>query len=221
MEMQEEENTLISASSSLTIAQFEKNKPTQNRRVSFNDLQLHDNASQLIDNNPVLKLLHSKELLFFSTEYRENVEFIYKESINSSSKPKKTPSKKVLQLSDTNESYSQIPQLSDTNKIDDIILRSLNNFNNAYNDCNSLAQAFLITSTELAMNGLQINEPQDKSENNEEITSFHGLSIEAIPYFDGKTRSDYYQYDRQQISICFQDLPVPLPTDNNINIYML
>ncbi len=195
--MNEETKTpLTTSSQSLTVGRFEQQ--FQKKRASFNELilsgHISDKGSQIISNNPVLRLLNERELLFFSTEYREDVNAIHKKKYKT----------------------RQIPQLSNTNNVNEVICKSLTAFDTTYNNCSKLAKEFLMTSTNLS-----IEKPHDKSNNQSDSIDFHGLSVEAIPYciWDKKakqlTRMESYSYYRCAISICLQNLPFPLSTNNN------
>jgi hypothetical protein len=94
---------------------------------------------------------------------------------------------------------------ADENYLNTVVLNSLRAFNTDYATCRSLGQDFLKTSTKIL---------------SDEHKSFAGLSIESIPYFDGATRSDHYQYDTKQVSVCFHPLPLPLHTNNQPSLLL-
>lgn len=97
-------------------------------------------------------------------------------------------------------------QCDENQDLVNVVLASLHAIDIDFLKNNSnLSQAFLITSAEMLVGSKALQESGELD------SYFEGLSIEAIPSFNG-TRSDDYNYIEQQTQICFQALTAPLDT---------
>lgn len=183
--MEKEETPTIHSNQLLTIDAFEKYKSPEERRISFNELISNGHINDAVSN-----IITSNPVL--NLLYNNDLLFFsteYRQKVYDDLKQNKVIDKKIRQ------------KLATTNNISDVANASLEEFNTEYQNCSNLAKAFLNTSTQiLADKGKEFG--------------FGGLSIEAIPYFDGTTRSDSYQYATKQVRICFQNMPPPLRSSN-------
>jgi hypothetical protein len=172
---------------SKTIKDFEDRGYPKNR-IKFIDLLSDDlcDASERskiheqLSAHPMLGPLYKARLLDFSTEYREST------------------------LTSLKQKAQAKPQCSDSQDLAEVIDESVSAIVQDYLICTPLAQQFLNTSAQILAASKQ------KHDSNEIDASFEGLSIEAVPCFEGAVRSDNYQYDAQQARICFRNFNPPL-----------
>ena len=131
-----------------------------------------------IESNQMLKELYDANLLHFSTKHRAEVE-----------------ATGSLKAEERAVCRRDIP-------LGDVVVESIRAIDEDYKKRSPLAQEFLNSSTRLLVASAIPAVPGTIAVD----APFRGLSIEAIPAFDG-ARSDNYLYDTRQAEISFRPLP--------------
>jgi hypothetical protein len=181
------EEEITTEEKTTTIKFFETQNP--NKRESFTNLTNGtgpsaikiDGILDLINGNPFLQILNDKNLLFYSTEHREET-------------------KRAIQ----GHNAALTRSCGDTFELSSSIRQSLKEIDTAWNECSELGKQFLIASVTM------LADSKNLQENGDLDASFEGLSIEAIPCYSENSRSDNYVYTTQQVQICTRKLPAPL-----------
>jgi hypothetical protein len=186
----EEYTQVVDSSPALTIAEFESGKSILQRRSSFQELVSRSQISPQAS-----ETINANPIL--ETLNKHELLFFSTEHREATAN---------FISKNTSSVYSKaLDQCSPTQKVNLVVQKSLNAFDHSYNSCKSLGQDFLHTSIKILT---------------AKHTDFAGLSIEAIPSFEGKIRSDHYQYDTKQVHICFQPLVPPLNTKHNTSLLL-
>jgi len=164
-------------------------------KINFNDLSNtklkeddKDKINSIISNNTVLNKLNGANLLFFEDKFNVSTrgKIVEKSALNTLNE---------IEKDGTDLFYA------------DTILKSFKNFITIFYKLNNLRSLFFKGNLDILVinkvNYIQKEEELGEERFNElELSCFEGLNIQSIPYYDGATRMDVYDYYTQSIDIC-------------------